>query len=251
MKKITVLLMFATSAPLVAAAHAQQAGSNQQFQPPGQQNAQPQGRQGFSREPGQQFSGQGQTQQLSGQGNGMQSAQGDAAIAGWLLVGNLGEVEAGKLAEQRASNDDVKKFAREMVQVHSQLINQLSPVAGPYAAAGTQQNGGNQNGGGPNQMTAMGQGNFDLVRIKQQIGQQCVASTRQELESKQGSDFDKCYIGKQIGMHQEMLDTLKVMRNYASPQLQQMIAQATATTQQHLDHAKSLMHQLESKSSKS
>jgi uncharacterized Rossmann fold enzyme len=48
-----------------------------------------------------------------------------------------------------------------------------------------------------------------------------------------------------------MLDTLKVFKNYASPQLQQAIAQATDVTQKHLDHAKHIIHELEQNAKKS
>ena len=48
-----------------------------------------------------------------------------------------------------------------------------------------------------------------------------------------------------------MLDALKVVRSHASPQLQQTLAKAEQNTQQHLDHFKKLIHELESSSNHS
>jgi putative membrane protein len=167
-------------------------------------------------------------QRFSAQPQQMQQNH-DAVLAAVLMIGNQGEIEAGKLAAQRADNADVKKFAQQMVDQHSKLLQQLQQIAGPMAQNNHQQPGQS----------------FDFLSLHRELGQACMDSTRQELESKQGAEFDKCYVGMQIGAHKHMLDTLKVFRNHASPQFQQTLTQAIDTTQQHLDHAKKLMKDLE------
>lgn len=215
----------------------------------------------------------------------------DQQLANWLLVDNRGEIQLARLAQDRAACDDVKKFAKQMIDEHSKMVEQLQRFAGmgrgmqtsqqtqrgeegeEYAAQGqpgarspqqrqqfargqqfreqdsrfpeqgqqfTQQG---QQFSQPGQFTQQGQqpGGLNFVRIKQQLGQQCLTSAQQELEQKDGEEFDMCFIGIQIAKHMEMLDTLKVFSRYASPQLDELIEQAEQSTQEHLDHAKELI----------
>lgn len=89
---------------------------------------------------------------------------------------------------------------------------------------------------------------IDLIRIKQEIGRECVATLKKELSAKSSEEFDECYVGQQIGAHLHMVDTLKVMKKYASPELRTVLEEGEKTAAEHLDHAKSLMKDLEGKS---
>lgn len=226
--------------------------------------------------------GQNQGQQQQGQQQQGQAAQGqsygnlsDMQIAAWLLVGNHEEIVASQLAEQRASSQKVKDLARQMGQQHSDLVQHLMQFAGPLAspamaqagqagAQAAQQNpqgqqlGGRQQAGGQQgqgfqaltssttgQAGGQSQG-LNFVTVIQQIGQQCEQSLSQDLSQKQGAEFDKCFVGQQITAHMQMLDKLRVLRQYASPQLQQVLAQGEQATQHHLDQLKSEMKSLES-----
>src|SRR4051812_372653 len=42
---------------------------------------------------------------------------------------NMAEVEAGKLAESKASNPETKKFGQQMVQDHSKSLDEVSQLA--------------------------------------------------------------------------------------------------------------------------
>jgi putative membrane protein len=160
----------------------------------------------------------------------------DAQLAAWLLVDNHGEVALGRLAQQRAQSDDVKKFATQMVEDHSKFIDKLQPFAGQYAQkVGQQQPGGNQ----PARATS----GLDMVELKQRLGQKCLESTRMELEKKEGAKFDRCYAGQQAMMHMVMLDTLEVFKNFASPELRPVLDEGIKTTEEHLKHAKDLAEQ--------
>jgi hypothetical protein len=86
---------------------------------------------------------------------------------------------------------------------------------------------------------------IDLAQVKQEIGRQCVETFKKELSQKKGKDFDKCYMGQQVGAHLHMGDTLMVMKDYASPQLRAVIEEGEKTAQEHLDHAKQIMKDLE------
>jgi hypothetical protein len=89
-------------------------------------------------------------------------------------------------------------------------------------------------------------GATDFVSLKHELGQQCLQSGQRELGSKQGAEFDKCYIGMQIAKHQEAADVMTVFRRHASGQLGQTIDEGLPVVQSHLEHAKQLIKQLES-----
>lgn len=91
-------------------------------------------------------------------------------------------------------------------------------------------------------------GGNELMQIKQEIADRCLASAQRELNAKQGKEFDKCFIGMQIGAHMHMVDTLSVFNNHASAELQQVIEEGLKTSQQHLEHAKMLAKKLDDSS---
>jgi predicted outer membrane protein len=206
----------------------------------------------------------------------------DWQIAEWLSVDNQGEVALAEIAEQQASDKDVKKFAQQMMDEHKELLQKLQRLKGVGRGEPRQgQPGQGQPGQGqPGQARPEGQvrqgqvpqrqpqqGQFqpgqiqpqqgrpqqglDLVMLKHQLGEQCRQSASRELQRKDGSEFDKCYMGMQIGMHMQMLDTLKVMSRYASHELDQLIEEGEKTTESHLDHAKKIMASLEGRSDSS
>ncbi|HEX4331295.1 MAG TPA: DUF4142 domain-containing protein [Usitatibacter sp.] len=59
----------------------------------------------------------------------------DAKFVHEAAMGGMEEVELGKLAQQNASNDDVKKFGSRMVDDHSKANDKLKSVAGSKGVA--------------------------------------------------------------------------------------------------------------------
>lgn len=161
----------------------------------------------------------------------------DQELAQCLLVDDRVEIQLARMAQERASSDDVKEFAKTLIDDHAKAVEELQQFAG----MGRQM----QQGGGNRQMAGNRGGQLNLVRLKQQLGQQCLASSQRELEEKEGDEFDKCFIGLQIASHMKMVDTLKVFSRYASPEFDQTIEDIEQTTQDHLAHAKELIKQLE------
>lgn len=86
-----------------------------------------------------------------------------------------------------------------------------------------------------------------MLQIKREIASACVETFRNELASKPTEEFDRCFLGQQVGAHLQMLDTLKVFQRHASPELARTIDEATQATQQHLDQAKQLLSRSEGK----
>jgi predicted outer membrane protein len=209
---------------------------NQPAAQPGQQ-AQP-GQPGQVRQPGQ--AGQSQTlqqgqftqpgQQRAGQQG--QSSRSDQEIAECVYLEASNEIEIAKLAEQKAQNEEVREFARQMVKEHSPGAQDMQHLAGNLASSQPQ---GGQRGE---------QGGLDWINVKKQIGQQCLTSVKQELSQKQGSEFDQCFMGQQIGAHMKVVDELKVLRNYASHDLQQKLDKELQTAQHHLQMAKQIEQKL-------
>lgn len=56
-------------------------------------------------------------------------ASADQAFVRKAAMGSLAEIEFGKLAQQKASSDEVKQFASRMVQDHSKANDELKQVA--------------------------------------------------------------------------------------------------------------------------
>lgn len=84
-----------------------------------------------------------------------------------------------------------------------------------------------------------------LIQIDQELADRCLASAQRELNEKQGKDFDMAYVGMQIAAHMKMVDTLSVYSRHASGELQQVLNEGLETSQQHLEHAKQLVKQVE------
>jgi predicted outer membrane protein len=99
--------------------------------------------------------------------------------------------------------------------------------------------------------TAAGRVNavHDLMQIERQINDRCLQMAKEELQQKSGAEFDKCYVGNAIGMHAHALAALEVIGKQTQGTLAQVAQQAQPGVQQHLDHAKQLMKQLEGQSS--
>lgn len=53
----------------------------------------------------------------------------DQAFVRSALEGSVAEVELGQLAQQKSQSDDVKQYGQKMVQIHTQLDQQIKPVA--------------------------------------------------------------------------------------------------------------------------
>jgi predicted outer membrane protein len=214
--------------------------------------------------------GQQYTAQFRGTQPGAQQEPLQRFLASCLLQKNKAEVELGQLAQQQAQNPQVKEFAQRMVQDHQQLVQQLQPLAGTQGAStaatsqidaqrrpsDTTRLPGSPGAGQPERdatqsLTAgrkQGQESpalSELAQIEKQITDRYFDAVREDLQQKQGAEFDKCYIGSQIGGHMHMLAALQVLQQQGPNELRQLAQQAQPKVQQHLEHAKQLMKQLE------
>jgi hypothetical protein len=132
-----------------------------------------------------------------------------------------------------------------MVSDHTPGCQELQQLAGNLAADHGQQAPRPGTAGG--QRTAGGQ--LDWLSIKKEIAQQCLTSVKQELGTKQGIEFDKCFMGLQIGAHMKTVDELKVLKNHVSSELGQKLDKQLQMAQQHLQLAKQIEQQLKERPS--
>ena len=211
------------------------------------------------------------TQQTAGQKEPV-----ERFLASCLLQKNKAEVELGQIAQQQAQNPQVKQFAQMMVQDHQQVVQKLQPLAGMHGArtdassqfdaqrqpADTTRLPGSPGAGQPDRDTdrnlttdrASGKQNpalNEVAQIERQITDRYFEAVREDLQQKQGADFDKCYLATQIGGHMHMLAALEVIEQQGPDQLRQIAQQAQPKVQQHLEQAKQLMKQLEGSSATS
>jgi predicted outer membrane protein len=156
------------------------------------------------------------------------------------------EVELAKLAEQRATNPEVKQFAQKMVADHNQLLQKLQT----FAATTGRTPGGAQPGrpaeAGAGRTDAPGQG-FDHVGLVEELGSEFLNSARGELEKKQGAEFDQCYAVMAVAGHMKADDMMTVFERHASGELATAIKAGHAKVEQHLEEARRLAESVKQK----
>ena len=183
----------------------------------------------------------------------------DSHLAQCLTMDNQHQIAVAEIAKQRSKDNDVKQFADRLIQDHTQFLQQLARFAGnqPFMAGGQPGEArAYERPGQPGQPAAAGQpggamaaaqgGQPNFLALKQQIGQKALELTKNELEKKEGVQFDQCFVGQQIGNHIWALATLEVFKDQqVSPELRSVIEKGIQTTQEHLDHARKLADNLE------
>lgn len=71
----------------------------------------------------------GATGTESGKSSGAKLSRADERLMMQLAQANIAEINAGKLAEQKTSNDQVKSFAKKMVEDHTKALDDLKQIA--------------------------------------------------------------------------------------------------------------------------
>lgn len=212
----------------------------------------------------------------------------DSVLASCLANGNQGQIAISRLAQERATNPEVKAFAEQMVKEHTAILSQLKslgamtsnrrsgasatdasqgrselegraidqadrPISQESRTLGQADNARDQ-GSAPttNQPRATGQRQSgqatveQLQQIQDQVAQACLERATRELSELNGAEFDKAYMGMQVGGHHKMAVELTVFESHVSPNLQAVISKGLRTTEQHLEQAKNLCKQLDS-----
>jgi putative membrane protein len=148
----------------------------------------------------------------------------DAQIASIVVTANQVDIDAGKLAESRAQNADVKAFGELMVKDHTgvnkaatDLVTKLKVTPEDNDTSKALKAGGEKN----------------LAHLK----------------TLKGAAFDKAYIDHEVTYHQQVLDALDktLIPNAQNAELKALLVKTRPAFVAHLEHAKQLQSKLEGK----
>jgi len=147
------------------------------------------------------------------------SAQGvtDPQIASIVVTANMVDIDAGKLAESKAMDPQVKAFGREMVNAHTgvnksatELVTRLKVMPEDNPTSMSLQSGGDEN-------------------VK-------------SLEKLDGAAFDKAYIDHEVVYHQQVLDAVDktLIPGATNAELKALLVKVRPAFVAHLEHARHL-----------
>jgi putative membrane protein len=135
----------------------------------------------------------------------------DAGALRAMLQANMAEVEAGKLASQKAQSPEVKQFAQKMIEDHSKKLEDLKSLAQtkgvevPKAPAAKQQ------------------------------------AAMKKLQGVSGEEFDRAYMAQMVKDHGEVLQrTRKIAREAKDGDLKAAAQKSAPGTEEHLKMARQL-----------
>jgi putative membrane protein len=123
----------------------------------------------------------------------------------------MAEVEVGKLASQKASSDEVKKFAQHMVEDHGKGLTEGQSMA-----------------------------KSKNVELPSQPAKKHQAAMK-KLEKASGSEFDRAYMQQMVKDHQEALNKLRDAAKQASdPDVKAAAEKKAPDVEEHLKMAKDI-----------
>jgi putative membrane protein len=141
----------------------------------------------------------------------------DAQIAAIAVAANQVDIEAGKTAELKSSNPEVKAFAHRMITDHSDVIKQATALVTKLKVT-PEENLVSKS------LKSDGQKNLD------------------RLKKLDGKDFDKTYIYQEIVFHKQVLDLIdnKLLPGAKNEELKALLVKVRAAVASHLEHAEKI-----------
>jgi len=152
------------------------------------------------------------------QGAAMESATPtDPQIAHIVVTANQVDIDAGKLAQSKASNKDVKAFGKQMVTDHTGVNKQATELA--------------------TKLKLTPEDNPTSQSLKKG-GEENVG----KLKTLSGAAFDKAYIEHEVAYHQAVLDAIDktLIPNAKNAELKDLIVKVRPAFVGHLEHAKQI-----------
>jgi putative membrane protein len=133
----------------------------------------------------------------------------------FLQTVNTGEVEAGALAKTKATDVEIKAFARQMETDHTAMKNEIADAAGRLGLSATATDN-------------------DLLENHQQV-------MRELNEANAGKDFDDKYIDEQVKAHRNALDELdEAIEKTQNAEFRALLQKARGSVEGHLRRAEEL-----------
>jgi putative membrane protein len=145
----------------------------------------------------------------------------DAQIAAIVVAANTVDIEAGKLAESKTKNKEVRAFAERMVADHSG-VNQQAVALVTKLHVTPEEN--------------------DTSKSLTQGG----TATRDKLKGLSGAAFDKAYVDNEVSYHQTVLDALDktLIPSASNAELKALLTKVRPAFVAHLEHAKHIQAQM-------
>mgnify|MGYP002078393392 CR=1 FL=1 len=193
----------------------------------------------------------------------------DQTFAKLLEISNKEQVMIARYAQENATHDDVKAFAKTLEKEHQSCVDDLKAVSsksqpsGPTATTSPQRadntastpgspRADNLASSSSSQGAGYNSSNVDFLQLYQEMSEQCLKVSKEWLSEKEGIEIDKCFVGMQVAKHAAMKSNLTVLERHASGEIQGLIQKGLKKNSEHLQAAISLMEKLsDSDSSKS
>jgi hypothetical protein len=186
----------------------------------------------------------------------------DQTLAKILAIANEEQVLLSRFAKDQATHSEVKALAVTLEKEHQSNWEQLkrfSPqiVASANAAdradrtetAFRAEAANNRAEAATQNQTVLARMNdqaakVDFLELQQEISTQCLKDSKEMLSSKEGAEFDKCFVGMQVAKHASMHSVLTVLQRHSSSPLQALIKSELETNTKHMEAAVNLMEKL-------
>jgi putative membrane protein len=145
----------------------------------------------------------------------------DAQIAAIVVTANQVDIDAGKLAQSKGSNAEVKTFASQMVTDHTGVNKQATDLVTKLKVK-PEDNSTSQS------LKAGGEENLN------------------NLKTLKGPAFDKAYIDHEVTYHQQVLDALDktLIPSAKNDELKALLVKVRPAFEAHLAHAKQVQSSL-------
>jgi putative membrane protein len=145
----------------------------------------------------------------------------DAQIAHIVVTANQVDIDAGKVAKTKASNEDVKAFAHRMISDHTDVNRQAKELV--------------------KKLNVKPQDNPISKSLKAD-GKKNLA----ELKPLRGDAFDKAYIDNEVNLHKQVIDVAdtKLVPNVKNEELKALLEKVRPSLVSHLEHAQKLQSSL-------
>ena len=150
-----------------------------------------------------------------------QSGPNDAQIAAIVVTANQVDIDAGKLAESKGRNKDVRAFGKMMVTDHTGVNKSAKDLV--------------------TKLHVKPEDNPTAESLKKG-GQENIA----HLKTLKGDAFDKAYIDHEVVYHQQVIDALDktLIPSAQNAELKALLVKVRPAFVAHLDHAKHLQSEL-------
>jgi putative membrane protein len=139
----------------------------------------------------------------------------DAEIAHIVVTANQVDIDAGKLAEVKSTNKDVKAFGKQMVTDHGGVNRQAIALVARLKVAPADN--------APSQSLKAGG-----------------AENVKRLRSLKGVEFDKAYVAHEVAYHEQVIAAIDttLIPNARNEELKALITKVRPAFVAHLEHAK-------------